>query len=407
MNILADVGGRPGHDCRGFCAYCYFKGAKLTEPFGCRHCLPFKKGCAYCESSIIERYPSFKPLEMVVSEVNRTLRTAPSVEKFTISGGGDLSCYPALFTLTELMGELDIPIHLGYTSGKGFDDVSCAERLISHGVSEVSFTVFSTEPALRKRWMGDQSPSASIECLERFSQSCDVYAASVLIPGVNDGAELYRTCERLEEMGVAGLILMRFANEPSQGLILNNAPILPGIIPHTVEQFRDIVLDVARQFSFRVVGTPLLDAQVGSPFSILEDEEMLRSLPKVRKGATLITGRVARPMLAALFELLGAEEVNVVGVDVDIADLITARDLARVNLSELKETVIVPGRVLVHDAELKRMLCADGVDRLIRRGPDKLTLDGEMSISMTKEEVLAFEREQLCELISLINAVGV
>ncbi len=102
------------------------------------------------------------------------------------------------------MGELDIPIHLGYTSGKGFDDVSCAERLISHGVSEVSFTVFSTEPALRKRWMGDQSPSASIECLERFSQSCDVYAASVLIPGVNDGAELYRTCERLEEMGVAG-----------------------------------------------------------------------------------------------------------------------------------------------------------------------------------------------------------
>ncbi len=406
MNVLADVGGRPGYDCRGFCAYCYFKKAKLTEPFGCKHCLPFKKGCEYCGSRIIEQYPSFKPLEMVVSEVNQTLKSTQSVEKFTISGGGDVSCYPDLLPLVELMGELDIPVHLGYTSGKGFDDAHLADELIRHGVSEVSFTVFSTDTALRKRWMGDPTPHASLECLERFSQSCEVYAASVLIPGVNDGEELKRTCEHLEKMGIAGLILMRFANEPSQGLIFNNAPILPNITTHTVEQFRDIVLDTAEQFSFRVVGTPLLDAQIGSPFAALNDEATLLSLPSVRKRVTLITGRVAQPMLTTLFQRLDAD-VNVVGVDVDIADLITAQDIERLDLSQLEDTVIVPGRMLAHDTEIKRILCADGVDRLIRRGPDKLTLDGEMSISTSKEEALRFEHECLCELISLINAVGV
>lgn len=406
MNVLADVGGRPGYDCRGFCAYCYFKGAKLTEPFGCRYCLPFKKGCEYCGSRIVERYPSFKPMEMVVSEVNQTLMGTQSVEKFTISGGGDVSCYPDLLPLAGLMGELDIPIHLGYTSGKGFDDATIADRLIACGVSEVSFTVFSTDAALRKRWMGDPTPSASLECLERFAQSCDVYAASVLIPGVNDGEELERTCERLEGMGIAGLILMRFANEPSQGLILNNAPIIQGITPHTIEQFKSIVLHTAEQFSFRVVGTPVLDVETGSPFAILNDEAALRSLPSVRKRATLITGRVAQPMLTALFHKLGAD-VNVVGADVDIADLITAQNIAKIDLSQLEDTVIIPARTLAHDTEIKRLLCADGVDRLIRRGPDKLTLDGEMSISISRKEAIAFEQEHLGELISLINAVGV
>lgn len=58
MEILADVGGRPGLDCRGFCSYCYFKGAKRVQPFGCKYCMPFQKGCDYCSRAIVEGYPA-------------------------------------------------------------------------------------------------------------------------------------------------------------------------------------------------------------------------------------------------------------------------------------------------------------------------------------------------------------
>jgi len=76
------------------------------------------------------------------------------------------------------------------------------------------------------------------------------------------------------------------------------------------------------------------------------------------------------------------------------------------DLAEVKETVLIPGRAFVHDTEIKTVLSGDGVDRLVRRGPDRLTVDGEMSISMTREEVIRFEVSAFTDLIDHINAVG-
>ena len=87
--------------------------------------------------------------------------------------------------------------------------------------------------------------------------------------------------------------------------------------------------------------------------------------------------------------------------------LMTIKDLAGLDLSNVKETVIVPGRMLAYDKEIHRALTKDGKDRLVRRGPDRLTVDGEMSISMTEREVLDLELEAFKELIEAINALGV
>jgi len=405
MEILADVGGRPGHDCKGFCSYCYFKGVKEIKPLGCKRCLPFQKGCDYCTRAIVEGYPGFKPMQMVAMEVaGATFGKKP--DKVTISGGGDLSCYPQLLELARMVGQGSVPIHLGYTSGKGFTKGDEADRLIDAGVKEVSFTVFSTDPELRRKYMNDRHPEAALANLRTFAESCDVYAASVLIPGVNDGPELDRTCRDLEEMGVKNLILMRFANEREQGLILGNEPIIPGIVPHTVQEFRDIVTDTNERYSFRVAGTPLWDPVTKSPFALAHKKDQIKKLPPVRKGATLITSSVARPLLSAIFAELG-EQVNVVSVNKDIGCLITIRDLMDLDLSELKETVILPGRALACDSDIKKALSRDGVRRLIRRGPDRLTVDGEMSISMTPEEVIEVEIEAFTDLIEEINALGV
>ena len=405
MDVLADVGGRPGLDCKGFCSYCYFRGVKAVEPFGCQYCMPFKKGCDYCSRAIIEGYPGFKPMQMVAFEVaQKTFGSVP--DKVTISGGGDLSCYPDLLPLARMLGQGKVPIHLGYTSGKGFSRGDEAEPLIKAGVNEVSFTVFSTRPELRHKYMADKYPEASISNLRRFCESCDVYAAAVLIPGVNDKVELEKTCSDLEEMGAKGLILMRFANATEQGLILGNAPIMPGIVSHTAEEFKQIVTDVSKSYKFRVTGTPLWDPLTGAPFALASHIEEIGKLPAVTKSATIITSSIAQPLLSAIFDELGSK-VNVIPVAKDVGCLMTIKDLADLDLSEVKETVLVPGRMLAYDKEVHHVLTKDGKDRLVRRGPDQLTVDGEMSISMTEREVLDLELEAFKELIEAINALGV
>lgn len=405
VEILADVGGSPGKDCRGFCKYCYFRLVKEVPAFGCKHCMPFQKGCDYCTRGIREQYPGFKPLPMVTSDIMGALMFSRDADKITISGGGDVSCYPELKELVAFLGRTGLPIHLGYTSGKGFDSADDADFYVENGVREVTFTVFSADPALRREYMNDKHPEESLEALRRFCKSCDVYAASVLIPGVNDGEDLIRTCDLLEKWGVRGVILMRFANSEEQGLVLGNAPVIPGVVPHTAEAFEGIVRDVASRYSFRVTGTPLGDPEVGSPFAIRHDPKMLRKLPRVEKEATLISGSVAAPLIQEIFTRLGGS-VNVVPARKDIACLITIRDIEGIDLEDVKETVIFPGRALVHDREIGELLARDGVDRLVRRGPDRLTADGEMTIGMSKGEVLEFEVRAFTELIEMINAIG-
>jgi methanogenesis marker radical SAM protein len=198
---------------------------------------------------------------------------------------------------------------------------------------------------------------------------------------------LLKTCADLAEMGIKGLILMRFANANEQGLILNNSPVIEGIVPHTIPEFISIVDDIHEKFDFRVTGTPLYDPQTGSPFAIRNDPDALSRLPRIKKEASIITSEVAEPLLNEIFNKLGGL-VNAIPVKKDIGCLITIDDIKGLELSQIKETVIFPGRAFVHDPEIKKILVSDGKDRLVRRGPDLLTVDGEMSISMTKEEVI-------------------
>ncbi len=405
MEILADIGGRPGLDCRGFCRYCYFRGVKEVPAFGCKHCLPFQKGCNYCTKNVKEGYSGFKPLSMVAQEVQQAVFFNRNISKFNVSGGGDVSCYPELKSLVKFLSQYKKPIHLGYTSGKGLNKED-ALFFLDHGVSEVTFTVFATDPKLRKIYMNDKAPLDSLQALRTLAKKCEVYAAAVLIPGVNDGDVLLKTCADLEKMGVKGLILMRFANVPEQGLILNNAPLIEGIVPHSLSEFKSIVDDINNKFNFRVTGTPLYDPEIGSPFAIRNDNNALSKLPKITKEATVITGKVAAPLLKEIFDKLGGL-VNVVPVKKDVGCLITIEDIKSLDLSQIKETVFFPGRAFVHDPEIKKIVSCDGMERLVRRGPDMLTVDGEMSISMTKEEVIAKEIEAFTELIQMINVLGV
>lgn len=413
MQIIADVGGIPGKDCRGFCKYCYFRKVKDVRPFGCKHCSFGKVGCEHCSSGVSETTSEFMQPFLVLGHVQNSLMFGGYRDvdlKINISGGGDISCYPYLMDVVNGLSQFELPIHLGYTSGKGIDDSKIAETLISHGVSEVTFTVFSTDPVMRKKWMVDKKPEESLKALKIFAESAEVHAASVIIPGVNDEEELMRTCSDLEEWGIKAFILMRFANYENQGLILGNEPIIEGVTPHTIEEFEELVRKISDEFKFRVTGTPVCDPENDAPFalSMNKNREYLKILSKVTSEATILTSRVAAPFIEKIIRNIEADElVNVVAVDKDIGCLITQKDLENLDLDELKETVMIPGRAFVHDKLAEEVLTRDGVERIVARGPDKLSVDGEMSGTLSREDVLKTELFAFQDLIEAINFFGV
>jgi methanogenesis marker radical SAM protein len=404
--LTVDIGGRPGVDCRGFCEYCYFKHVGDVAPFGCQYCPPFKVGCDYCTRGVKEQYRGFKPLSTVADDILASLQMLTGeISRITISGGGDPSCYPAFTDLVELLGSMEAPLHIGYTSGKGFDDPGIADVLIENGLTEVSYTIFSADPALRRRYMHDPTPEASLAVLRRLCEEIDVYAAAVVIPGVNDGEKLEETCAWLEDAGAKGLILMRFANTTEQGLILGNAPIIEGQRVETVEAFRDEVTALAAAHSLKISGTPLWDPEIGSPFAILKEPDLLAKLPRVRRRATVVSGSVATPYIQQVLDACGGG-CRVVAAPKEIACLITRDDLAALDLAMLDEAVIIPGRAFVHDREAAKILSRDGVARTVVRGPEMLTADAETSMGMRRQDVLLMEMEGFAGLVHVINQYG-
>jgi [methyl coenzyme M reductase]-L-arginine C-5-methyltransferase len=203
-----------------------------------------------------------------------------------------------LIELVELLPSLQVPIHIGYTSGKGFDSHETADALVDRNVREVDFSVFATDPRLRKRYMVDPSPAASLECLSTFCASCDVYAAAVIIPGINDGDILRRTCNDLERLGARSLFLMRLGNHPKEGLILGNTPIMRDIESQPIESFRELVTSINNDYKLRVTSA-LWDPEIGSPFYVASNPEAY--LPRTEKRATVITGAAAEPYLRRYF----------------------------------------------------------------------------------------------------------
>lgn len=412
--LTVDIGGSPGINCRGFCEYCYFKKVRGVQPLGCRYCLPFKKGCDYCTRGIREEYTGFKDLRTVAEETLANLQMKQGdLERITISGGGDPSCYPRFRELIELLGSMEAPLHIGYTSGKGWDDPAIADLLIENGLSEISFTVFATDPALRKKYMHDPTPEASLAILERLcgavddegKKKVDVYAAAVILPGVNDGEVLENTCQWLQDKGAKGLILMRFANTTGQGLILNNGPVMGTQDVQSVGSFRDMISDLSKKFAMKISGTPLWDPEIGSPFALLDEPSLVEKLPRVTKRASVISGSIASPFIERVLRACGSA-VPVVPVKKEIACLLTIDDLRTLGLSRLEPVVILPGRSFVHDAEAADVLSRDGVTREILRGPEMLTADAETSMGMTRNQVLDLEMNGFADLIRTINRYG-
>ncbi len=418
MEIFTDVGGKPGIDCGGFCEFCFYKNVDFKKlesiSIGCINCPANHIGCDYCHNTVTRVKNDFKPFNNVLNDLKGKIdkqELLGSLDdykelKIIIGAGADVFYYPKLRELVSALKESQLNLHLGYTSGKPIKHESMAESLVSLGVDEISFSVFSTDPVKRRKWMNDFTPEESLRGLKIFCENIDVNASVVVIPGVNDKEEIFNTCINLEEWGVKSFVLRRFANFKNQGLILNNKPIIKGITPHTYEEFQRLVHDVAREFSFKVLGYPFSDPKNDFPFAIsrIKNRVYLEKLPDIKCEATIITSKLAGPYLEKIFEVIdGFNLVNIVTVDKDVADLITHEDLETVNLIDVKRNVIIPSGALVHDKKAEEILNKDGKFRVVVRGPYVLT-NPYYKDEFYEEELLNFELESFTALIDKINS---
>lgn len=403
------VGGRPGIDCHGRCEFCYLKRVKQMAPTGCSHCPPDRIGCNRC-SNILPEYRGFRSFWVVAIETAIRLRLLQQSDRSDIQAsivGDDCSYYPKLLELVELIASFGVPVGISSTTGKGFDKPSMARSLIDRGLSAIGFSVFSVDPELRRKYVHDPNPECSLGALQQFCNEITTYASVVVLPGVNDGEDLEKTCAKLEEWGAKGLFLDRFGNYQEQGLIAGNGPIIKDQKIHTPEEFRNLVADLAGRHVMPINGVPFWDTQNGNPFAILNNPASLNALPHVERRATIITGKLAAPYLQNILSERGLRS-HVVSTKQEIAGLITLQDLKELEPEKFENTVIIPGLALVHNKAVRELLCADGIDRKIIRGPDELTVDASLSMSMgmSQNEIIRTEIDGFSELINLINKHG-
>ena len=167
----------------------------------------------------------------------------------------------------------------------------------------------------------------------------------------------------MEEWGVKLFTLIRFANFINQGNILNNRPIIDGIIPYSFEEFQDIVSTVNDEFKYRVVGLPVFDPENHYPYilSCRKYSPYLGFLPDITSEATIITSKYSEKYLKKIFKKIDENSmVNIISVDKEIGDLITSDDFSKIELDEVKNKVIIPGNALLSDNQAETLLMKDG-----------------------------------------------
>lgn len=238
------------------------------------------------------------------------------------------------------------------------------ERIISMHISPVNISVHTMNPELRVRMMKNKNAGEALKIIERFAAAgIKMNTQLVLCPGINDGAELRYSIERLASFGEAvesiaavpvGLTKYREGLAKLEPYNKTTAAQVIDIIEEYSDSFREKygrgIVYPADEF-FIKAGRPIPEAPYYDGYPQLENgvgmarlfcDEFCAEMAEIKekpvnKRVTLATGTDFYPFLSKLASL--AEEkfgvsVNTVrvvnrffGETITVAGLITGRDL--------------------------------------------------------------------------------
>lgn len=283
------------------------------------------------------------------------------------------------------------------------------DRLIAYHLSPMNVSVHTTNPDLRKKMLHNRFAVRIMEQLRRIAAAgIEINVQIVLIPGVNDGAELDRTLEDLAGLGES---LQSVAVVPVGLTRYREKLKLPHIEPvgravsatlldQTVQWQKTFLERLGRRVLFPadefylMAGMPIPEAEAYEGFPQLENgigllalfrDEMARRLARLRRlagrrsaedGADtsvpftfhMPVGTAAAPFIEPLCgqmaELMGVELVlhpilnRFFGESITVSGLLTGqdifeglRDAVRSSLDQGRKTLVLLGDVMLRQGE--------------------------------------------------------
>lgn len=264
-------------------------------------------------------------------------------------------------------------------------------RIIKMHISPINVSVHTTNPELRVKMMGNRFAGNALETLKRFAQAgIKINCQLVLCPGINDGEELRRTLDDLEQLYPAvesvaavpvgitkfreGLFPMKQYEQDTAGQVLD---IMERFGDRCLQKHQTRMAYPADEF-FLKAGREIPSTEYYGELAQLENgvglisllrEEFLDALEYTNgtvaaRRITLATGTAAYPFLSWLWEKACARYPgltgNVVairneffGETITVAGLVTGGDLIRqLKDRDLGEELLVPACMLRREGDL-------------------------------------------------------
>ena len=270
------------------------------------------------------------------------------------------------------------------------------ERIIHMHISPINISVHTTNPELRVRMMNNRFAGEALQIMERFAQAgIQMNCQLVLCPGINDGEELQRTLQDLEQLAPAvgciavvpvGLTKYRQGLYPLRPYTPEEASAVIDLIENFAvlcqEKHGSRMVYAADEFYLKA-GRKIPQAEYYEEFAQLENgvglvallrEEFYAALDQAaleqdNNGCasiriTMATGVSAFPFLQTFlqdakkrFAWLTGEVIaiqnNFFGENITVAGLITGRDLIdQLKGRDLGDALLIPSVMLRQEGDV-------------------------------------------------------
>ncbi len=264
------------------------------------------------------------------------------------------------------------------------------ERIIKMHISPINISVHTTNPELRCKMMNNRFAGEKLEVLKRFADAgLNINCQLVLVPGVNDGAELERSLKDLTAyeniISIAcvpvGLTRFREGLEPIEPFNKQTAAETIDIInkygEETLEKYGSRRCFPADEF-FLLAERKVPETEYYEDFLQLENgvgmwaltrEEALRALeealpPQESKSFTIVTGEAAYPLIKFIVDKarekwhnLNCRVVPIInnffGGKITVTGLVTGSDIiAQLKGSDIGDELLIPDVMLRREGDV-------------------------------------------------------
>lgn len=280
------------------------------------------------------------------------------------------------------------------------------DRIIEHRLSPLYVSVHATDPALRTRMLGRQKVDDLDRKLDKLAAGrIQIHAQVVLMPGINDGAQLEKTVRDLYRRypGIQSVAVVPLGLSDHGAIRERFAPVTPDFSRELIAQVRPwqerLRAETGRTFVYLAdefyiqAGTALPNTEHYDDFAQIEDgigmvrsflDEFEAELPRRRKlrrslRGTLATGKLFFPTLQACADRINARfetelrvrevENHYMGRGVTVSGLLGGRDfLDAFDGGDIGDFLIIPQEAISRvDGILIDSLAPEDVSRQLGR----------------------------------------